>query len=898
MQMIKLLFLLSSLSLISFVHSVVLGIDVGEQSIKVGAVAHGKGIHVMLDGQSKRKIPSLVFFDDSERRFGNEAVNSAIKKPDKAVSNFKSALGYNGDVEEALTRWPDLRQSNVSSNKKDGKSESVYFSVPLEKEHRDLSPSEILAMLLLKIKDFSISEHNFVISAASITVPQYFTQSQREAVLKAAKLAEIEVSSLISENAAAAIQYGVQFSGEKAKSVLFCNMGHSKTEISIFKFEKEKKNKKIKRIVEEMDYAFDDSLGGRDYSNALADFIISDFKEKKGFSEEDVFEMRKNKRKMAILKTKVEKAKKVLSVNKESFVTIEEFYDEKDIMKTVKRSEFVAQTKNLTARITALLAQLKEPFDEIVFLGGATRIPSLREAVKLFTKKNATKTLNPDEAPALGAAIRSAHKSAAFRIREVEPFFKNPFQVEMTLYYNEVDSSDSEKLKAKSVLLFKLSDYLDRKRSVAFNCKSDIQGKVLYSDSKLPAGQNPLVFQFSVVGASEFYALNKERGIPKVNIQFHLDENGMIKIANAKAFYKMRDNNDVDNKKENIETKKDDKKENIETKKDNKKENIETKKDDKKEEKMEMKLKIKYLDGKGSLESLSGNLYEDSLRKIQEFEKRDLVTKKTVEKMNQLQELTFKYIDVTETDLYKEKTTDEEKSKIAKLIKQTENWLSENTGDNKTSEDEYIKQIDKIHNCTKVVMDRLTEYLELPKAVEYANEVMSFVSKVVNQTIAKKPWIPEKEIKAFSEKSHEYIKWLQEKIDQSKKLAKTADPIIKYEDVVIRADELKSKAEEFSMREKIEKPKSSNFSSGGKFWRRRKAMTRRKSIRTYLDDFLKKTKQVFVPEQSRPRKKTHSKNGDKKGENDDRKAENGDNNNESESAENFKSESDDLKKDL
>lgn len=356
------------------------------------------------------------------------------------------------------------------------------------------SATQLVAMYLNKIKQTASREIKLGVSDVVISVPAWFTDSQRRAMLDAADIAGLKALRLINDTTAIALGYGItklDLPGpeEKPRRVAFVDIGHSNYTVSIVEFRKGELNVKAT--------AWDRNFGGRNFDKALTDHFADEFKEK--FK----IDIRSNPKAWARTLTAAEKLKKVLSANAQAPLNIESLMDDVDVRTMVKREEMQEMVKPLLERISVPLeqalaeAKLKsEDIDSIEMVGGCTRVPAIKEAVTNFFGKPLSFTLNQDEAIARGCTFSCAILSPVFRVRDFSVHDIVNYPIEFTWEQSpEIPDEDT------SLTVFNKGNVLPSTKILTFYRRQpfDLEARYVKPEA-LPGKVNPWIGRFSVKG--------------------------------------------------------------------------------------------------------------------------------------------------------------------------------------------------------------------------------------------------------------------------------------------------------------------------------------------------------------------------------------------------------------
>ncbi|XP_049291223.1 heat shock 70 kDa protein 4 isoform X2 [Anopheles funestus] len=388
----------------------VIGIDFGNESCYV-AVAKAGGIETIANDYSLRATPACVAFVGRNRVLGVAAKNQQVTNMNNTIGNFKGLLGrkFNDPyVQDELRTLP--YQTEALS---DG---GIGIRVNYLDEEHVFTPEQITAMLFTKLKDDAFKELKTQINDCVVTVPSYFTNAQRQALLDAANISGLNVLRLMNETTATALSYGfykqdLPVPEEKPRNVIFVDCGHASLQVSACAFHKGS----LKMLA-----SCSDSVGGRDFDLVLATHFSKEFQTK--------YKIDASSKKRAFLRlmAEVEKLKKNMSANSTKLpLNIECFMNEIDVHSSMQRSEMEELSGHLFRRIEStmrkLLADSKltaEEIHSVEIVGGSSRIPAIKQLIEQIFGKSASTTLNQDEAVSRGAALQCAIMSPAMRVRD------------------------------------------------------------------------------------------------------------------------------------------------------------------------------------------------------------------------------------------------------------------------------------------------------------------------------------------------------------------------------------------------------------------------------------------------------------------------------------------------
>jgi len=371
------------------------GIDLGTTYSCVGVWQNDR-VEIIANDQGNRTTPSYVAFTDTERLIGDAAKNQVAMNPQNTVFDAKRLIGrkFTDPVVQAdLKHWPFKVVAGADSK--------PQIIVEFKGESKTFQPEEISSMVLIKMREVSEAFIGKQVKNAVITVPAYFNDSQRQATKDAGAIAGLNVLRIINEPTAAAIAYGLDKKGGE-HNVLIFDLGGGTFDVSLLTIEE--------GIFEVKATAGDTHLGGEDFDNRLVDHFVGEFKRK---YKKD---MTQNQRALRRLRTACERAKRTLSSSAQAYIEIDSLFDGIDFNSTITRARFedmcgdyFRKTVEPVERVLRDSKISKRQVNEIVLVGGSTRIPKVQQMLSdFFNGKDLYKSINPDEAVAFGATVQAA----------------------------------------------------------------------------------------------------------------------------------------------------------------------------------------------------------------------------------------------------------------------------------------------------------------------------------------------------------------------------------------------------------------------------------------------------------------------------------------------------------
>jgi heat shock protein 5 len=369
----------------------VIGIDLGTTYSCVGVYKNGR-VEIIPNDQGNRITPSYVAFDGEERFIGDAAKNQAALNPSNTVFDIKRLIGRRISDD---TVQKDMKLLPFAIVDKETK---PYVEVDVKGERKTYSPEEISAMILGKMREIAESFLGKTIQNAVVTVPAYFNDAQRQATKDAGTISSLNVLRIINEPTAAAIAYGLDKKGGE-KNILVFDLGGGTFDVTVLTIDN--------GVFEVVATNGDTHLGGEDFDQRVMEYMMKIFKRK---HKKD---MSKDKRSIQKLRREVERAKRSLSSTAAARIEIESLFDGTDFSETLTRARFEELNMDLFKKTLGPVKKVmedasfkKSQLDEIVMVGGSTRIPKVQQLIKdYFNGKEPNKGINPDEAVAYGAAV-------------------------------------------------------------------------------------------------------------------------------------------------------------------------------------------------------------------------------------------------------------------------------------------------------------------------------------------------------------------------------------------------------------------------------------------------------------------------------------------------------------
>ena len=479
----------------------IIGIDLGTTNSCV-AVFEGNEPVVIANSEGKRTTPSVVgFVEGGERKVGDPAKRQAITNPEKTIYSIKRFMGETYDQCKKEAERVPFKVVN----------EGGYPRVQID--DRKYTPQEISAMILQKMKKTAEDYLGQEVTDAVITVPAYFSDSQRQATKEAGQIAGLNVQRIVNEPTAAALAYGVDKANKDMKIAVF-DLGGGTFDISILEFGG--------GVFEVLSTNGDTHLGGDDFDQVIIDWLVN------GFKSEEGVDLIKDPMAMQRLKEAAEKAKIELSSSSSTEINLPYITAEggvpKHLVKTLTRSQFEQLAHSL---IQACLVPCQNAIrdaklqtsdiDEVILVGGSSRIPAVQTLVKNYFGKEPSKGVNPDEVVAVGAAIQGAILNKESGVGDIVLLDVTP----LTLGIETMGGVMTKLIDANSTIPCKKSEVF----STAADNQTEVTIHVLQGERPM-AAQNKSIGQFNLTGIAP-----ARRGEPQIEVTFDIDANGILNVS-------------------------------------------------------------------------------------------------------------------------------------------------------------------------------------------------------------------------------------------------------------------------------------------------------------------------------------------------------------------------------
>uniref|UniRef100_A0A8C1DB60 Heat shock protein 4a n=1 Tax=Cyprinus carpio carpio TaxID=630221 RepID=A0A8C1DB60_CYPCA len=766
----------------------VVGFDVGFQSCYV-AVARAGGIETVANEYSDRCTPSFVSFGPRNRSIGAAAKSQVVTNCKNTVQGFKRFHGrpfsdpYVQAAKSSLVF--DLAQMPTGS---------TGIKVMYMEEEKVFSIEQVTAMLLSKLKETAEAALKKPVADCVISVPSFYTDAERRSVMDAAQIAGLNCLRLMNDTTAVALAYGIYKQDlpapeEKPRIVVFVDVGHAAYQVSVCAFNKGK--------LKVLGSAFDPELGGKDFDEVLVKHFCEEFAQKYKL------DVRSKPRALVRLYQECEKLKKLMSANSSDLpLNIECFMNDIDVSGTFNRAKFEESCADLLDKVEAPLRSImeqtrlkKDDIYAVEIIGGASRIPAIKERISKYFGKELSTTLNADEAVARGCALQCAILSPAFKVREfsITDVVPYPISLKWTSAADE-GISDCE--------VFPKNHAAPFSKVLTFYRREPFSLEAYYSNPKELPYPDPTIGQFNI----QKVVPQPSGESSKVKVKVRVNVHGVFSVSGASLVEVVKSAEGEEPMETDTPAKEDEGIHWAQSK--------ENKQEEKKNEPQAKKAKVKTKTVDLPIEnSLHWQLATEALNLFMENEGKMIMQDKLEKERNDAKNYVEEYVYEMRDKLHgvlENFVSEADRDSFSLKLEDTENWLYEEGEDQQKQV--YIDKLAELKKLGEPILNRYMEAEERPKALDELGRQIQQYMKVVEAYKAKDELydhLDELEMTKVEKQVNETMTWMNNNMNLQSKQSLSQDPVVKAQEIQAKTKELYSACNHIvtKPKPKVEPPK-------------------------------------------------------------------------------------------
>ncbi|KAJ1921586.1 adenyl-nucleotide exchange factor sse1 [Mycoemilia scoparia] len=738
----------------------VVGFDVGSLQ-SVIAVARNRGIDIITNEVSNRATPSMVSFGPKQRYLGESAKNQEMSNFKNTVRSLKRIIGHTYKEVSEMPFEPEEVGGTLCDVDGEAGVEVNYLG-----ETTKFSATQLLAMYFGHLRDITSNNKVADMSDVVISVPGWFTDRQRRAVLQASKIANLNCLRLINDNAAAALGYGItktDLPEDKPRNVVFADMGHASFSVAVVAFKRGE--------MKILSAAYEPDCGGRNFDRVLLDHFVKLFDEKYNIN------IRSKTKALLRLRTACEKLKKVLSANTQAPINVENLMSDIDASAMISREEFEELINETLQKLRAPIEKaLKasglsvEEIDSVEAVGGSIRVPAVKAKLAEFFGRDLSYTLNQDEAVARGCALQCAILSPSFRVRDFSVNDVNAYPIKFQWQpVGEAGANDT------NLGVFGTFNPIPNTKLLTFYRKEPFTVESVYSQPEdLPAGTNPWIARFDVKDVQP----DPSGDLSTIKVKARLDINGILNITSAYTVEEVEVEEPIptpegSEKKEGSETP-------AEGQENGTPEKPATR-------------KVKKLVKKGNLPISQASLCLDDAtvaaftKKESEMKAHDILVLATEHTKNSLEEYIYHIRDqvsYTASDFVNPAEKDAYLSKLTEI----EDWLYDDGDD--ASKAEYEAKLADLKGTGDPIVERYKESEKRPEAARELRQNLTQWAELATSNDERFAHITEEDKQKVVERCESTQQWLDEKLSKQEGRAKHDAPVVFSHEILQKKQEL------------------------------------------------------------------------------------------------------------
>ncbi|KAI9298831.1 actin-like ATPase domain-containing protein [Neoconidiobolus thromboides FSU 785] len=780
------------LSGLSVVQSAVMSIDFGTEWIKIGLVKPSVPFDIVLNRDSKRKTQAVLTIRGTERTFSVNGQALGIRFPKDSFYDLKLILGQHFDSKQS-NQYRSTHWNRIS--KADNKNVTLFTSDNGSKYLAE----ELTAMLFQYAREEAEITAGEKIKDVVITIPPYFNQYERQAILDAAEIAELKVLSLVSDGSAVALNYAMtrKFASGPQKHIIYdIGSGNSVATLVNIKETTAKEGKYKRNVtytsIDVLGVGYDKELGGKYFDSKIQKLLIERFTSNNPSLSTPITE---SPRALAKLLKDSTKMKQILSANNDASLSIESLYEDVDFKSKITREEFEKASEDLFERVLNPIKDILDSskltidqIDSIILVGGGVRIPKIQAAlVKFAGEKKISQSVNGDESAAIGATFRGASLSSQFKVKDIRLKEANTYPIEAVII--PVNKDVGEKTTV-SIINSNQAAFEHKFMPIKFN--SDFDFTLQYPENLTSIKEEYGCHQLgeaTVRGIDENLKKLKDRivGEPKVRVLVSISTAGIISTPKAQLVLQLTPLEKPSETPESV-TNTEDAKESANA--------TETNKEDSKKTVIEkIQLELKYTPT--CFLPMNKQEIKEASNKLAELNRIDKERYARDEALNSLESFIYSNDYFIESEEIVEITTSEEREKLEKAVISASEWLLENSD---ATKNEFAKKLKELQTIKIPIELRRKEIDNRPKAIESLEETLNsvevYVDKLVQNLTVEHKEILAPVYKEIQDEASAAKLWLKEKVEQQAKLASYQEPILLSKDIESRhkkLDDLKFK---------------------------------------------------------------------------------------------------------